>query len=163
MVAMSGAIMPAPLAMPQIVTAVRFMPTMAAAPFGNVSVVMIALAAVCQPPGVASAASRSMTPANFVASSGSPITPVEARNTSAGLQPATLAAISAVSLVAARPDLPVKALALPELTTSALARPLLIRSRHQSTAADGHFERVKTPDTAVPGSNSASRTSVRPG
>ena len=36
-----------------------------------------------------------------------------------------LAAISAVSLVAARPDLPVKALALPELTTSARARAAL--------------------------------------
>ncbi len=41
----------------------------------------------------------------------------------AGLQPAALAAISAVSLVAARPLLPVKALALPELTTSARALP----------------------------------------
>ena len=78
------------------------------------------------------------------------MTPVEARKTSPGLQCAAPAAISAVSLVAARPDLPVNALALPELTTSAraLARPPLIRSRHQSTAADGHFERVKTPDTA---------------
>ena len=104
-----------------------------------------------------------MTPPNLVASSGSPITPVEARNTSAGLQPAAPAAISAVSLVAALPDFPVKALALPELTTSARARPPLIRSRHQSTAADGHFERVNTPDTVVPSSSSASSTSVRPG
>src|SRR5271155_6286941 len=95
----------------------------------------------------------SMTAANFIASSGSPMTPVEARNTSSGLQHAALAAISAVSLVAARPDLPVKALALPELTTRALAPPLPIRSRHQSTAADGHLERVKTPDTVVPESN----------
>ncbi len=162
-VPMSGAIMPAPLAMPQMVTAVRFIPTIAAAPFGNVSVVMIAFAAVCQSPGLASAARRSMTPANFVASSGSPITPVEARNTSAGWQPDALAAISAVSLVAARPDLPVNALALPELTTSALARPVPIRSRHQSTAADGHLDRVNTPDTVVPAPNSASSTSVRPG
>ena len=38
---------------------------------------------------------------------------------------AALAAISAVSLVAARPLLPVKALALPELTTSARALPRL--------------------------------------
>ena len=41
-VAMSGAIMPAPLAMPQMVTALEPTRTMAAAPFGNVSVVMIA-------------------------------------------------------------------------------------------------------------------------
>ncbi len=51
------------------------------------------------------------------------MTPVEARNTLSGLQPAAPAAISAVSSVAARPDLPVNALALPELTTSALAPP----------------------------------------
>ena len=104
-----------------------------------------------------------MTPSNLVASSGSPITPVEARNTSPGLQPVACAAISAVSLVAALPDLPVKALALPELTTSARARPPLTCSRHQSTGADGHFERVKTPATAVPSSSKASSTSVRPG
>src|SRR5213592_3006088 len=103
-----------------------------------------------------------MTAPNLVASSGSPITPVDARNTSDGLQPAALAAMSAVSLVAARPDLPVKALALPELTTSAPAAPALRCARHQSTGADGHFDRVKTPATAVPGSSSASRTSVRP-
>ncbi len=90
------------------------------------------------------------------------MTPVEARNTSSGLQPAALAAISAVSSVAARPDLPVKALALPELTTSARAPPPLSRARHQSTGADGHFERVRTPATVVPASNSASSTSVRP-
>ena len=158
---MSGAIMPAPLAMPQIVTALGPIRTIAAAPLANVSVVMIALAASCQPPGAASATSRSMTPANFVASSGSPMTPVEARNTSAGLQ-RSLGGDLGGELGAARPDLPVNALALPELTTSARAPPLLSRARHQSTGADGHFERVNTPATAVPASNSASSTSVRP-
>src|SRR5262245_52217085 len=69
-----------------------------------------------------------MTAPNLVASSGSPITPVDARNTSAGLQPAAWAAMLAVSLVAARPDLPVKALALPELTTRARAAPPLRRA-----------------------------------
>ena len=57
MVAMSGAIMPAPLAMPQMVTGVAPSRTMAAAPFGNVSVVMIALAAASQAPGAAVAIS----------------------------------------------------------------------------------------------------------
>jgi len=60
-----------------------------------------------------------------VASSGSPMTPVEARNTCAGRQPAAFDAMSAVSRVASRPLRPVKALALPELTTRALARPAL--------------------------------------
>ena len=50
-----------------------------------------------------------------------------------------------------RPVLPVNALALPELTTTALAVPPLMRARHQSTGADGHFDWVKTPATTVPG------------
>src|SRR3977135_4231370 len=104
-----------------------------------------------------------MTPPNFVASSGSPITPVEARKTCDGLQRVAAAAILAVSLVASRPDLPVKAVALPELTTSTLATPCLSCARHQSTGADGHFDRVNTPATVVPGSNSANSTSIRPG
>ncbi len=103
-----------------------------------------------------------MTPVNLLASSGSPITPVEARKISAGRMPAALAAMSAVSLVAARPLLPVKALALPELTTSARALPPFKCARHHSTGADGHFDFVNTPATVVPGSNSASSTSVRP-
>ena len=54
---------------------------------------------------------------------------------------------SAVNLVAARPVLPVKALALPELTTSARALPALRLARHHSTGADGHFDLVNTPAT----------------
>ncbi len=103
-----------------------------------------------------------MTAPNLLASSGSPITPVEARKTSSALQPLALAASAAVSLVATRPLLPVKALALPELTTSARAFPARKWVRHHSTGADGHFERVNTPATVVPGANSASSTSVRP-
>src|SRR3984893_13128422 len=103
-----------------------------------------------------------MTAPNLVASSGSAITPVDARNKSDDFQAAGLAAGAAVSLVATRPDLPVKALALPELTTSARAAPALRCARHQSTGADGHFDRVKTPATLVPCSNRANNTSVRP-
>ncbi len=160
---MAGAIMPAPLAMPLMVTVVLPSRAVAVASLGNVSVVMMARAASSQPSPCAACASPAITPANLPASSGSPMTPVEARNTSPGLQCAALAVMSAVSLVATRPFLPVKALALPELTTSARARPGLIRSRHHSTGADGHLERVNTPATVVPGSNRASMTSVRPG
>ena len=162
MVAMSGAIMPAPLAMPLMVTLALPSFTVAVATFGKVSVVMIALAASIQSPGAAVSASVPSTPSNLVASSGSPITPVEARNTSLGLQPTALAAIEAVSVVACRPVLPVKALALPEFTTSARAWPRPSLARHHSTGADGHFDWVKTPATAVPLSITASSTSVRP-
>jgi hypothetical protein len=123
---------------------------------------MIALAASCQRPACAPATSVSMTPSNADALRGSPITPVEARNTSPGLQPAALAVRLPVNFVASRPFLPVKALALPELTTSARAVPPLSWARHQSTGAEGHLERVNTPATVVPLSKTASRTSVRP-
>ncbi len=162
MVAMSGAIMPAPLAMPLIVTVSRPILAVAVATLAKVSVVMMARAAARKWPPSACAASRSITPSNLRASSGSPITPVEARNTSLCLQPVALAAVSAVSLVAARPLFPVKALALPELTTSARAFPPLRCARHHSTGAEGHFDWVNTPAAAVPASNSASSTSVRP-
>src|SRR5262249_13019638 len=99
--------------------------------------------------------------ANLAASSGSPITPVEARNTSLGRQPTALAANCAVSRVAARPSLPGKALALPELTTRDRAVPPLRLARHHSTGADRHLERVKPPATAVPRSKTASSTSAR--
>ena len=72
------------------------------------------------------------------------------RPTVLGLGAAAVFAISAVSFTAWAPVRPVKALALPELTTSARAVPRSSCLRHQSTAAEGHFERVNTPATAVP-------------
>ena len=78
-----------------------------------------------------------------------------------GVDPAALAASAAVSGVACRPVLPVKALALPEFTTSARAWPRPSLARHHSTGADGHFDRVKTPATSVPSSNTINRRSVR--
>src|ERR1017187_3294828 len=101
MVAMSGAIMPEPLAMPLTVTVALPMRALAVATLGKVSVVMIAFAADRKSPALARAARPSITGPNLFASSGSPITPVEARKISAGLQPAALAAISAVSRGAA--------------------------------------------------------------
>ena len=90
------------------------------------------------------------------------MTPVEARNTTLGLQPTAFAAIAAVIVVACRPLLPVNALALPELTTSARAMPRGSFARHHSTGSEGHLDLVKTPPTVVPLSMTASSTSVRP-
>ena len=162
MVAMSGAIMPAPFAMPLMVTVVPPIFACAVATFGNVSVVMMAFAASRKRPGAAFSAKPCITPLKRCAGSGSPITPVEARKTSVGLQPEALLASVAVKVVASRPVLPVKAFALPEFTTSARALPPWSFARHHSTGAEGHLERVSTPATAVPFSNSASSTSVRP-
>ena len=161
MVAISGAIMPAPLAIPLMTTLALPSFASAVATFGKVSVVMIALAASMKRPCSASSASVLSTPSNFVASSGSPMTPVEARKMSLTEQPTASAAILAVKAVDDRPDLPVNALALPELTTRARALPPFSLARHHSTGADGHFERVKTPATVVPLSNTANSTSVR--
>ena len=161
-VAMSGAIMPAPLAMPLIVTSTPPIVALRVASLGKVSVVMMALAASSQPSGRACFASFSSTPSNFVASSGSPMTPVEAMKICRSLAPVAAAAIFAESFTASAPTLPVKALALPELTSSAFALPPLSRARHQSTGAEGHLDFVKTPATVAPSSRMASITSVRP-
>src|SRR6516164_72478 len=160
-VAMSGAIMPAPLAMPLMTTVAEPSLAVAVATFGNVSVVMIALAALIQMSGRALCTRSPITFSNLLAGRGSPMTPVEASRISLVLHSAAPAASLAVNAVAARPVRPVKALALPELTTSARALPDLSFSRHQSTGAEGHFDRVSTPAAVVPGASNASRTSVR--
>ena len=59
--------------------------------------------------------------------------------------------------------MPLKALALPELTMMARALPAFVSLRHQSTAAEGHFDLVNTPATSAGASNKAIVTSVRPG
>jgi hypothetical protein len=122
---------------------------------------MIARAASSHRSPLADPAIVSSTEANLVASSGSPITPVEARNTSEGLHPTASAVDLAVRSVASRPFLPVNALAFPELTTSARAWPPARFDRQKSTGADGHFDVVKTPATAAGWSNTISMTSVR--
>ena len=161
MVAISGAIMPAPLAIPFRVTVTPSILSVLVAIFGNVSVVMIARAGSIH--GVIAARLKQVcrTPSNFEASSGSPITPVEASKTSSGAQPKACAAIFAVCCTACAPVCPVKALALPEFTTSPRAVPFLNTFRHQSTGADGHFDRVRTPAACVPASRATSKTSVR--
>ena len=162
MVAMSGAIMPAPLAMPLRVTGTPPRSTVAVASLGKVSVVMMARAASAMPSSRASATSRSSTPSKRVASSGSPMTPVEARKISPAGAPLARPAISAVRAVEATPVRPVKALALPELTTSSRAFPPPSLARHQSTGAEGQRDLVNTPATAVFSGMTATVTSVRP-
>ena len=122
----------------------------------------MARAASRNPPGRASAASRPRCAAKGAGSSGSPITPVEARNTSSGRQPTASAAAAALASTAWRPFMPVKALALPELTTSALALPPASLARHHSTGAEAQRDVVKTPATEAAGSKRTRSRSVRP-
>ena len=154
--------MPAPLAKPLMTTSAEPSRTVRVASLGNVSVVMMARAAISQASALADFASPSSRCVNLPASSGSPMTPVEDRNTSPVLQPTALAAASAVKRVDSTPFLPVKALALPELTTSARPLPPFTPSRHHSTEAEQVLERVSTPAAVVPGSSTASIRSVRP-
>jgi hypothetical protein len=51
---------------------------------------------------------------------------------------------------------------LPELTTSTRALPRGNIARHQSTGAEGHFDRVRTPAAVVPGAISATMRSLTP-
>ncbi len=87
MVAMSGAIMPEPLAMPFSVTFTPPISAMRVASLGKVSVVMMVRAASAKPSSTASAASSPSTASNLPVGIGSPMTPVEARNTSARRSP----------------------------------------------------------------------------
>src|SRR5207237_1922798 len=98
---------------------------------------MIASAAARHPSTEPLRASRSMIAAILAAGSGSPITPVEASSTSLAAQPIFAAAASATRFAACTPALPVKAFALPLLTTRARAAPDGNRRLHQSTGADG--------------------------
>jgi hypothetical protein len=93
-VAMSGAIMPAPLAMPLIEASLSPIFARAVATLGKVSVVMIARAASISPLGSALAASTPSTSAILDPSSGSPMTPVEAMKISLGRAPMIFAAAS---------------------------------------------------------------------
>ncbi len=99
--------------------------------------------------------------------SGSPITPVEATNTCPTGTRSASAAAPAVASTAARPALPVKALALPELTRMANppAPPPFSAasfSSHQSTGPERVADRVNTPASVEPSATSASITSSRP-
>ena len=135
-----GAIMPAPLAMPLMMTSTPPSFTVLVTTLGKVSVVMIARAASISPSGRAALFSAPRAPTIRAASSGSPITPVEAMEHLAERRaldrlPATASPTWATALA---PIAPVNALALPELTTNARATSPRARfSRHQSTGAEG--------------------------
>ena len=156
-VAMSGAIIPEPLMIPTSVTGRPSTTAVVTAPLAKVSVVMIVAAASSHPHG--SAAKAASSPASALSmGSGTPITPVDATNTSDGTHPIADAARAAIASTAARPRCPVNALEFPAFTTSARACPSTSACRHHSTSGDGHRLLVSTPATLVP---SARVTNVR--
>ena len=161
MVAMSGAIMPEPLRKPLMVTVRSPILAWRVASLGKVSVVMMAAAAAAQPSSRADLISAGTTAAIFSQSSGWPITPVEAMNTSLRGQPSAWAIARVLSSTALSPSLPVKALALPALTTMARTLP---RGEVLAAPVDRRrrgLGRVSTPAMVAPAGTSASMTSSR--
>ena len=162
-VAMFGAIMPEPLAIPAIRTVWPSIVASATAPLGKVSVVMMASEASAQPSGDRRAAISGNTASIFAASSSTPITPVEASMTSSGAADRACAAAAAVRRAASAPGGPVKLLAQPALHTSARTAPPFcwIADWHQSTGAEPTPCRVNTPAAIAPSSNAINSTSGR--
>src|SRR6185503_6974244 len=97
----------------------------------------------------------------LLAGTRAPTTLVDAMQLSAARQPMIAAADWAICCAPSNPALPVKALALPLLTTRPRALPPRTLALHHSTGADAVFDFVKTPATCVPGERTASSTSVR--
>ena len=164
MVAILGAIMPEPLAMPAMRTGVPSMKASATAPLGKVSVVAMAEAAKRQASGRRLSAVSGTSSVMRASSSTTPMTPVLASITSRLPTPSRLATLAATRSAARAPALPVKELAQPALTTRArTSRPRLERSwaLHQSTGAEPTPWRVKTPAQVVPGAKRMINTSSR--
>ena len=122
---------------------------------------MIAPAAAAQDSGARSRLSAPSAPISRASGSGSPITPVEATKTSVSRQRRSRAVAATVLATDLRPTAPVKALALPELITTARARRPLSAFRHHSTGAPAVSERVNTPAAEVPLASSIRQTSLR--
>jgi hypothetical protein len=115
MVAMSGQIMPAPLAMPVRVAVRPATSNRRETSLGTVSVVMMARAARGQPSGSSRATRVGRAAAMRPTGRCSPITPVEKGSTCSGLPPVRSATAWQLASASASPRGPVPALALPEL------------------------------------------------
>ena len=159
---MFGAIMPEPFAKPLSRTVVPSIVAVAVAPFGNVSVVMIARAAGSQASADSFSAASGSAATMRSGGGGSPITPVEEMNTSLWVQPNSRAASAAVAWTTCQPARPVNTFALPELTTTARTRPAIRFCRHHTTGCPGVWDSVNTPATVLPGASSAIIMSLRP-
>src|SRR5262245_32129886 len=159
MVAISGRIIPAPLAIPVTVAP----PARRDLALGTVSVVMIASAALPQLSSPRSAMHAGSPATMRATGSGSMITPVEKGSTSRGSQARSRAAASQAARASASPAFSVPALALPVLTTSArVGRPEARCSFATCTGAAQKRFRVNTPATFAPSASATTSRSLRP-
>ena len=134
-VAMLGAIIPAPLAMAPIVSVSPPSEKRTRASLGRVSVVRMARAASAPASRPRRVAARAMPARTLSMGRRVPMTPVEATTTSVGAQPIAFAVTAAISRASAIPGAPVAALAQPALITTARARPAARCSRDTITGA----------------------------
>ena len=128
----------------------------------HASVVRIASAAAAPPLSESSPAARAMPCATASIGSSLPITPVEQTTTSPASMPSARAVSLAIVRASSRPWAPVQALALPELTTTARARPSARCSRDTSTGAAARRLFVNAPAAVASPSQASSARSGAP-
>ena len=121
MVAMSGATMPEPLAIPAMVTTTPSISALATAPLAKVSVVMIACGRGLDAVGAEARDQVAHTGGDLLTGSRCPMTPVEATKTSSALQCNRRRHRLGLGAHRRSPSPPRKTLALPALTISARA------------------------------------------
>ena len=161
-VAMLGAIMPAPLAIPVTVMGTPSTTMRRDAPFGTVSVVMMARTPRYQPSSWSALLQRASPALTRSTGSGSMMTPVEKGSTSCTAQPTRPAAVAQTLRASASPRSPVQALALPAFTTSArIVIPRARCSRHRITGAAEKRFWVKIPQACAPCAEVIRSTSSR--
>src|SRR4051812_45387506 len=158
MVAMSGRIIPEPLAMPVTTASPAESLIFLETALGTVSVVMIASAAESQSAWVESAPGIPATMRS--AGRGSMITPVEKGRICFRSQESRFASAAHTSPARRTPSAPVPALALPVLTMSARTSFFRLFFAMITGAAQKRFC-VNTPATVVPGARRITRTSLR--
>ncbi len=149
MVAMPGAIMPAPLAAPASRTTPSRVVTSKAHCLAKRSVVMMLSAKAGPPSGPSEAAAAAIPAVARAGSSGTPMMPVEPTATRAGVVPSASAHARCMSRATARPGPPVQAFAFPLFITTAASERSETSRRLTSTGAAAKELRVKTAAPAV--------------
>ena len=158
-VAMSGSIIPAPLAWAERVTP----PARRVQRFAQRSVVVIASEKALPPSAESRPAASSIPGSTAPIGIGTPITPVSATATCSVARPSAAAVRSHIASASAKPCSPVSALALPELTTAARTPPRSVTLRQTRIGAAAEALRVRTIAEATCSASQASRpTSVAP-
>ena len=159
-VANAGEIIPAPLACAVSRTVPDGSATSTSISLANLSVVRIASEKSIWPYSRSSARARAIPLIATPASSGTPITPVEATATWSSGAPPAIDAAPCMRAASSKPRLPVAALALPELATITRSASSRVRSLVSTTGAASTPERVNRAAETHAGSEQTIRPEV---